>query len=229
MPYKTVIVDDEPLAIVVLKHYLQDEPDFVMLATFTNPSEALLFLNTHTVDLLFLDINMATLNGIELLKQLHHPPFVVFTTAHKDYLQDGFDHGILDYLQKPVKKERLSLTLERVCQHRSTHKEVDKQLHIKTAQKEFNVQAKHILFIKALKDYCLIFLEDGSKVMALGTLKSIIDKYSLEPMFIRVHKSYLVPAERIREIRYGAIIPIEDHKIPIGRKYKTEVKRMFNT
>jgi two-component SAPR family response regulator len=137
MLYKVVIVDDEPLAIEVLNHYLKDEEDFTIINSFTRPTEALVFLNTVDADVLFLDINMAVLNGIELLKQLKKPPLVVFTTAHKQYLQEGFDHGILDYLQKPIKKDRLKVTLERIKQQHQIKKEAPTQIHINLFKKNF--------------------------------------------------------------------------------------------
>ncbi|HEX8334184.1 MAG TPA: response regulator transcription factor [Segetibacter sp.] len=231
MSYKVVIVDDEPLAIEVLAYYLKDEPGFAVAASFTNPVEALAYLSTHEFDLLFLDINMAVLNGLDLVKQLKKEPLIVFTTAHKQYLQDGFDYGILDYLQKPIKKDRFTQTLSRA------EKELNKapapginnrQIHIKTSQKEFYLNVDNILFIKAVKDYCLLFLDDNTKILALGTLKTFIEKHELNNTFIRTHKSYLVPVNRLKEIQAGGIISIGTHKVPIGRKYKEDVFSMFN-
>ena len=226
MTYRAVIVDDEPLAIEVLKYYLKDETDFIVTETFTNPAKALAYLKNNETDILFLDINMAVLNGLELVKQLTTAPLIVFTTAHKQYLQDGFDFGVLDYLQKPIKKSRFSVTLERARKKLREDKRVSppiKQIHIKSAQKEFYINSNDILFIKAVKDYCQIYLSNDTRVMALGNLKSFIDKHGLTDSFIRVHRSYIIPADRVKEINSPGVIPLKKYNIPIGRKYRKDV------
>jgi DNA-binding LytR/AlgR family response regulator len=230
MSYKVVIVDDEPLAIEVLAFYLKDHSAFTIEATFTNPIEALKYLSAHNVNLLFLDINMSVLNGIELLKQLKNEPLIVFTTAHKQYLQDGFDYGILDYLQKPVKEDRFIQTLQRAekkLNENRLHDNSKRRILIKSLQKELHINIDEILFVKAVKDYCFIFLNDNTKLLASGTLKSFIEKNELEHLFIRTHKSYIIPLNRFKEIQAGGIISIGEHKVPIGRKYKEQVSSVF--
>ena len=230
MSYKVVIVDDEPLAIEVLTYYLKDEHGFAVAASFTNPVEALAYLSAHEIDLLFLDINMAALNGLELVKQLKKEPLIVFTTAHKQYLQDGFNYGILDYLQKPIKKDRFTQTLlraEKELNKSTTPRVANRQIHIKTSQKEFYLNVDDILFIKAVKDYCLIILANNAKVLAPGSLKTFIEKHELKNTFIRTHRSYLVPVSRLKEIHSGGLILIGTHKLPIGRKFKDDVFSSF--
>jgi DNA-binding LytR/AlgR family response regulator len=232
MPHKVVIVDDEPLAIKVLACYLDDESDFILAAQFTNPLEALRYLKAHGTALLFLDIQMAALSGLEVMKQLQQEVLVVLTTAHKAYLQDGFDHGVLDYLQKPIRKERFAVAVERARNRlqpgiKAPKKDLSKSIRIKSTQKEISISIHSILFIQAVKDYCLIFLDNQTKVMAAGHLKTFVDKHGLADTFVRTHKSYIVPRHRIRAIKAGGVILIDQHEVPIGRMYKKMVQNVF--
>jgi DNA-binding LytR/AlgR family response regulator len=230
MKFRIVIIDDEPLAIELLKHYLKEESDFVVTATFTKPKEAVLFLNSNTIDLLLLDINMPGLTGLELLSQLKKTPQLIFTTAYNDFLQTGFDVGIVDYLQKPIKKDRLTVAVGRARERLASLSGGDKTLNIislRSGEKEVFVNPKDILFAKAVKDYCYIYLTNNQKIISNISLKTLLELLKTGGAFLRVHKSFIVGLEKIEMIKNNRTVIMQEYEIPIGRKYKADFYKSF--
>lgn len=223
MRHKIVLVDDEPLGIEVLKYYIKEEVDFEITGAFTNPHQALAFINVNKVDLLLLDIEMPTLSGIELLQQITCKPLIIFTTAYKEYLQSGFDYGILDYLQKPIKKERLGVALTRArdfLQKRVYNKVDCAKLYLKSGNKEYTVVIDDILFIKSAKDYCIFYLVHDKTILVKTSMDALLKKIQYKSTFIRVHKSFVIALDRIDFIKNNKEIAIAQYNIPIGRMFK---------
>ena len=181
------------------------------------------FLNSNEVDLLFLDIKMAGLTGLELLDQIISKPLVIFTTAYKDFLQAGFDNGILDYLQKPIKKERLTIALERAKDQlqknfqASDHSNI---IYVRSGNKEISLAMDQILFIKSARDYCILFLNPDRKVLVKISMEALLEKLGNKSEFVRVHRSFIISSGKIETIKSYKSITISHYDIPIGRMYR---------
>jgi two-component system LytT family response regulator len=225
-----VIIDDEPLAREGLANYVR-EVDFLTLSgTGENPLELLPLLDRQTVDLVFLDIQMPKMNGIEFLKILQKPPMVVITTAYPSYALEGFQLNVLDYLLKPVTFERFFKAASKARDyHRLLMKslsndtavlEPDDYFFIKCGSKYEKIPFEEILYVEGMQNYVNIYTLKGKYVTMLS-LKSLEENLD-QKAFIRVHKSYIVAIGKIDGIE-GNEIFIQNNRIPISRNYRDQV------
>lgn len=230
MRINCIIVDDEALARKGLVKYV-NEIDFLDLkGVCKNAMEANAVLNKEKVDIIFLDIDMPMLSGIEFLKTLKHSPKVIFTTAYSEYAIDSFEFDVLDYLVKPISFERFVQAANKA--HRflaegtrpsfgvAVPDNEDAYIFIKTDKQLVKITIAHILFVQAMQNYIRIFTQDESHI-TLVPLKKIMDILP-EGLFIQVHKSYLIAKGAVDAIVGNQII-IGEHKIPIGRSMKEDV------
>jgi len=222
-----MIIEDELPAQRVLKNYIEDVPYLELDGVFKSPVEAMEKLQTEDIDLLFLDINLPKISGLNFLRSLNHPPKVIITTAYPDYAHEGFELDVVDYLLKPFSFERFLKALsklknetgeeaadkrnERIASQRYAFVKADKTLH--------RVDFDRILYIESDKDYVKIVTEDKN-LMLLQTLKHW-GKMLPDNEFARVHKSFIVNIAHIDKIAGNQII-IRSETIPIGRHYKKE-------
>jgi DNA-binding LytR/AlgR family response regulator len=226
-----VIIDDEPLAREVLTGYLE-RVDYTKLAgNFSNAFDALQFLKSNTADVLFLDIEMPEMNGIDFLRSLPQPPITVFTTAFRDYAFEGFELGVIDFLLKPISRSRFLLSLEKIREFlalktEGANLEIDHDtpgfIFVKSGVRRIKLYFEEVSHIQGLKDYAIIYTPD-QRIVIKGSVKSMQEIFP-ETRFIRVHKSFIVAKDKIRRMEKNRII-INDHQIPIGRNYKDEVER----
>jgi DNA-binding LytR/AlgR family response regulator len=235
---KAIIVDDEPLAHVVLETYINQIPEIQLVAKCENAFEANEILKTEQVDLIFLDIQMPQLSGIDFLKTLSNPPCVIFTTAYPDYAVEGFELNAVDYLLKPISLERFLKAVNKVSdklsarkiEHESmTHDGADEFFFVKADKKLVKINFDEILYIEGLKDYVIIRQETG-RVITLQTMKSLEDRLP-EHRFKRVHRSYIVNIKKITAILGNMVELMEGGKIkqlPIGKNYRDELLDMIN-
>lgn len=223
-----IIIDDEPLARKGLKEYIADV-DFLHLAgEFDNPLKANQALAQQQVHLIFLDIHMPKISGIEFLKTLQHPPLVILTTAYPQYALEGFDLSVLDYLLKPISFERFLkavLKAQEVYNSRQPAAatqpiQKDDYIFIKADNKLVKLAYNEIVFVEALQNYVAIHTSD-KKYISYLTFKSIEENLP-SSLFIKVHKSYLVAIEAITGIEGNEILA-GTHHIPISRNLKDEV------
>ena len=229
-----VIIDDEPLAREILTGYMEQSGNIRLAGSFNNAPDAIKFLKHHTVDALFLDIEMPEMSGIDFLKALAHPPITVFTTAFRDYAFEGFELGVIDFLLKPISQARFMLSVEKIKDFLSL-KTDDARFEISKDEPEFifvksGVQKIKLFFsdvthIQGLKDYAIIHAATG-KIVIKGSVKSMQQLFPVS-QFIRVHKSFIVAKDKIRRVEKNRII-IGDHQIPIGRNYKEEMERKIS-
>lgn len=229
---KCVIIDDEPLARECIANYV-GEVDFLQLTgTGINPIDLTQLLDTHDVDLIFLDIQMPVMNGIDFLKMAQNPPMVIITTAYPSFALEGFQLDVLDYLVKPITFNRF---FKAVSKAKDYHQLVTKSVvaadhtkinpaadyfFIKCDYKYERIYFDDILYIQGLQNYVTIYTRKG-KYITLLYLKNVeenLDKQS----FIRVHKSYIVSISKIEAIENNEII-IQSSRIPISRNYRDEV------
>lgn len=223
-----IVIDDEPLARKGLIEYINDVHFLRLAGDYDNAMKATDILGSGGVQLIFLDIQMPKLSGIEFLKTLHHPPPVIFTTAYPQFALDGYDLNAIDYLVKPISFERFMKAAMRVKEYyevRQKNRVTDDPgakdyFFIKADNKLVKIFYDEILFVEALQNYVAIHTVTKKYITYL-TFKSI-EEYLDRDQFVKTHKSYIVAASRIDQID-GNTIRIGEHQVPISRSNKEEV------
>jgi DNA-binding LytR/AlgR family response regulator len=231
---KCIIVDDEPLAIEVMESYVSKVEQLELVNTFRNAVSAFSFLQQQKVDLLFLDIQMPKLTGIDFIKTLKNPPKVVFTTAYRDYALDGFELEVVDYLLKPIPFDRFLKAVGKVLVQpasisapaKNSVKDESKQpVFFKVDKKMVKVNVSDILYIESIKDYVKVKTTDKEIItqQKIGYLEESLPSHS----FLRIHRSFIVSLDKIDS--YSATeIDIGKIQLPIGRNYKNEVLKILS-
>ena len=229
MKTRCLIVDDEPLARELIRGHILKLENFEIVAECDNAMKAMEALRNQTVDLMFLDIKMPQMTGIDFLKTLRRPPKVIITTAFSQYALDGFELDVVDYLMKPVTFERFFKSVNKYFQSgRAETVEVDGGnsggedpfIYVKENKKVIKIYMKEIHFIEGLNEYIRIHT-DNRRVVVKSSLQGIESKLPQE-QFIRIHKSYIVSIPRIRAFN-ATTIELENAKLRIGRNYKNQV------
>ena len=226
---RTLIVDDEPLALDIMETYIDRLPDLELVAKCDNAIDANEILQKEKIDLLFLDIQMPQMTGLELVKSLSNPPKLVFTTAYEEYAIDGFELNAVDYLMKPIAFDRFMKAVNKVKEslgQKGAQQQAsdDDFFFVKADKKLIKIHFSEILYIEGLKDYVIIKKEQG-RVIALQTMKSLESKLPSN-IFMRVHRSYIVNIKKIKAIIGNAIEILESGQakhIPIGKNYKDDL------
>ena len=235
MSYTCLIVDDEQLARQLLKEFVSKIPNLELKGMCKNPLEAMDVLQSEQIDIMFLDIQMPELTGVEFLKTLQQQPAVIFTTAYSEYALEGYQLDVIDYLVKPFPLDRFIkatnkaieyIDLKRSAEKNSQGKGIDSNYILLHADhKIYKVNLNDIQYIEGLKEYVSYFTRE-KRIIVLQSLKSIEETLPSNK-FIRVHRSYIVPIEKIKTLD-GNQVQIGDKLIPIGRSYKDDVlKRVF--
>lgn len=231
---KVIIVDDEPLAINVLKKYVSEMKELVLEKTFSNAVEASSYLRDHEVDVIFLDINMPVLDGLSFLKSLQGKPMVVITTAHEEFALKSFELEAIDYLVKPVPFPRFLKSMHRIIDLKKGNQKQDTMatqerpsLFVKVDKKKLQkIYIDEIVVIESLKDYVRIKTTSG-KYIIHKTLTSFTEELPAEK-FIRIHRSYTIALDKI-DVVEGNSIEIDGIRYIIGRSYLNEAKeRIFS-
>jgi len=228
MTLRCVIIDDEPIARKGLKEYIQDAPFLQLMGEFDNPLKAADLLMQEKIDLLFLDIQMPKMTGMEFLKTLQQPPMVIFTTAYPQYAVEGFEWNAIDYLLKPFSFERFwkAVSKARSMQEAIIQPAVAASpgapdyFYIKSDNKLIKIVYDDILFVEALQNYVAVYTT-GKKYITYLTFHSI-ETHLPAGRFIRTHKSYIVAANKVESIE-GNDITIGTHHIPISRTEREAV------
>ena len=227
MNLRCLIVDDEQLARELIQSYCLKLPHLKVVAQCKSPLEALTFLQKERIDLIFLDIQMPDLTGIEFLKTLPHKPQVVFTTAYSQYALDGYELEVTDYLLKPISFERFVQAVNRASKNLrmiSSPENIIKEeeyLILKADHKTYRIKFHDILYIEGLKEYVSYYTGD-QRIIVLQSLKGLEETLP-KHQFLRVHKSYIINKDHVRAIN-GNQVEITDKKIPIGKSYKEQVR-----
>jgi len=222
-----IIVDDEPLAIEIVESYVSRVDQLQLSGTFRNAIAAFTFLQQNSVELIFLDIQMPKLSGIEFLKTLKSPPKVIFTTAFRDYALDGFELEVVDYLLKPISFERFLKAVAKVMhkdavqtQSAKAQEPADNYVFFKVDKKMVKTKMNEILFIESIKDY--VKVRTTEKEIITQQKISYLEESLPKDQFLRIHRSFIINRERIDA--YSATdVEIGKHHIPIGRNYKNDV------
>nr|WP_321357671.1 LytTR family DNA-binding domain-containing protein [uncultured Draconibacterium sp.] len=225
---RTIAIDDEPLALQLVTSYVEKTPILELKGAFDNPIDAMEFLDQNEVDLIFLDIEMPDLNGLEFTRILTNKPKIIFTTAYEKYALQGFKLDAIDYLLKPFSYEEFYKAAEKakkqIGYERADKKgdEVDSNnefLFLKSEYKIRRINFNDIIYIEGLKDYVKVFLKDEPKpIMSLSSLKALEAKLP-EAKFMRVHRSFIVNLEKIDTIERSRIVFGKVY-IPVSEQYK---------
>ena len=229
MKLSVIIIDDEPLAINVIKNYILQVKELTLAASFTNAVEASSYLQDHTVDIIFLDINMPLLDGLEFLKGLHDLPMVVITTAHEEYALKGFELEAIDYLVKPIPFPRFHKAVQRIIRLKQAamgmgpNRQNERPcIFVKVDNKKHQkIVLDDIVIIESLKDYIRIKTVHG-KFIVHKTLGSITEELPSDK-FLRIHRSYTVAFDRVEALE-GNSLECGGNRYTIGRSYLNEVK-----
>lgn len=228
MKVRCLIVDDEPLAIRLIEKHISQIDALEVVATCNSALKAFEILNTQTIDLLFLDIKMPHLTGIDFLKSLKNPPKTIFTTAYRDFALESYDLETVDYLLKPITFERFIKAIDKFNRLTSqTFPEVQREtvvndyIIVKSGSKHHKVVLNNIVYIESLKDYIQIHLEDKKVIVSkykLGDIEKELKIYN----FLRVHRSYIINTAKISAFTTHDI-DVNNQEIPIGASYKENV------
>ena len=222
---KCIIVEDEPLAQNILKKYIADHPSLELVATCTDALEAQLILNKQAIHLIFLDINLPKLSGINFLKSLLQSPLIIFTTAYPEFAVEGFELNAVDYLLKPFSFERFLKAVNKVIEKLNNSslpkkEEIDAFIFFKSDKKIHKVDLESIHYIEAVGDYMKVITDSG-QLLINETMKNLQEELPARS-FIRVHKSFIISRNRIKFIE-GNYIQVENKSIPIGATYRNDV------
>lgn len=225
MTKKCLVLDDEQHSIDILTDYVEKTPNLSLLAAFKNPIDAISLIQTQTIDIAFIDVQMPNLTGLQFLKLLDKKTKVVLCTAYSEYAIDGYELNVVDYLLKPISFDRFLRAVKKIEENsqpiiqNNVNKTEDEYIFVKAESKGkfIKINLRDILFIEGLGNYQKIQLTDNQIVCQLK-MKNLEDQLSTGG-FVRVHKSFLVPINKISQIE-GNKIMIDAHKIPIGDNFK---------
>ena len=234
---RCVIIDDEPLAVDVLETYVNKIGGMEIVAKCNNPLDAITILNKHQVDLVFLDIEMPNLTGLDLVKTIENIPQFIFTTAYPQHALEGFELDATDYLVKPIPFQRFLKAVSRAKEKYALEQSIVPQaktsseknnidfIFVKSEYENIKINVQNIEYIEGLKDYIKIHLKEQAKtLLTLSSFKAILEK--LPSNFIRTHRSYIINIDCIRALQKTYVV-INDIRIPIGETYKKDVLKIL--
>lgn len=234
---KCLVVDDEPLALKIIENYIQKIDNLELVASVRDAIEAFNILQKEKVDLMFLDIQMPQITGLDFAKNLSHSPKIIFTTAHREYAVESYELEAIDYLLKPISFERFMKAIFKVnmllmddSASETLKQEVEKSpetayIYLKADNKTFKIQPNDILFIESFKDYVEVHLHSAEKLTCYQAISHFEGTLSCPP-FLRIHRSFLVNINQIQSFN-ASYIQIKDFDLPIGRTYKNKVSEIL--
>jgi len=223
-----IAIDDEPLALQLINQYCENIPFLQLKKVFTNPDEAKEYLLNNKTELVFLDIQMPDINGVQFYKNLLNKPAVIFTTAFKDYAVDGFNVDAIDYLLKPFEYDRFLKAAYKAKEYIEFLSSQDLQLnslYVKVNYEMMKINLKDIDLVEALDDYIKIHIKP-TPVLTLMTLKNMQEKLP-QKEFVRVHRSYIVPLSKVEKFSKNKLV-VAGKEIPIGSSYSDAYEKLLN-
>lgn len=228
MNLRVIVIDDEPLAINVLKNYIQQVKELLLVETFSNAMDASSYLRDNEVDIMFLDINMPMVDGLEFLGTLHKKPFVIMTTAHEEHALKSFELEAIDYLVKPISMPRFLKSVDRIIglkqgsMNRSNSSNEKPSIFVKVDKKKLQkIFLDEIMVVESLKDYIRI-ITPTSKYIIHSTLSSFTDDLPSD-LFLRIHRSYTIAIDKVSVVE-GNSVEVGGIRYTIGRSYLNDAK-----
>lgn len=222
MKISCIVIDDEPLARAGIKDYLKKVSFLELVGEFKNAIEARSFLEEQPIDLMFLDINMPKLSGLDFLRALPEPPKVIFTTAHREYASESYELDGVDYLLKPIAFERFFKAVNKVLELFQVDSAPVSEDHffVKVDGKIKRILNEEVLYVEGMKDYVKIYRKDKPSIITLISLKQM--EQALPDTFMRVHRSFIVALNRVDEVE-GNMLKIIDTEVPMAPNLRIEV------
>jgi DNA-binding LytR/AlgR family response regulator len=224
---KCIAIDDEPLALALIKEYVSRVPSLTLLNTFEDAITGAEFLKHTPVDLLFVDINMPDITGIDLVRSLGHKPMVIFVTAYKNFAFEGFELEAIDYLLKPVDFSRFSKAVDKALDYYQYKKGIRKEQHedslyVYSEYRMVKINLSEIEYIESMEDYIKIHLPAGNPILTLMPLKKVLEKLP-QDQFKRIHRSYIVAIDKVRSVQNRKVY-LNNIQLPISDSYADFVK-----
>jgi DNA-binding LytR/AlgR family response regulator len=225
-----IAIDDEPPALQVVENFCK-KVDFIdLVKTFTKPHEAVKYLSKFPADLLFLDIRMPSVSGIEISRLVPKDIMIIFTTAYSEYAVEGFNLNAVDYLLKPFTFERFLQAVNKAHDfynfYHQQESALQQYLFVRADYSLVKIMLEDILFVEGLDDYLKIYIADRKPIVARMTMKGMLEKLPARD-FIRVHRSFIVPLKRIDRLRNKNLL-VAGREIPVGSSYEEDFKRIYN-
>jgi two-component system LytT family response regulator len=228
MALKCVAIDDEPLALELIKNYVAWFPALQLVNTFEDAVSGAEYLRNNPIDLLFIDINMPDITGIDLVRSLAVKPMVIFTTAYKNFAFEGFELEAIDYLLKPIDVKRFGKAVEKAVEYYKyktafTKEGEDESLYVYSEYRMVKIELREIEYIESMEDYIKIHLHNAKTILTLMPLKKVLEKLPGDK-FQRIHRSYIVPVKKIISIQ-GRKVKLADIELPISDSYADFARR----
>lgn len=230
MSIRCIVIDDEPPALVLMREYISQCPGLQLFQTFDDAITGGKYLRENPVDLLFIDINMPDITGLDLVRSLDEKPMIIFTTAHKKFAIDGFELDAVDYLLKPISFERFSKAVNKATEYfeykKKSKAEEAESLFVYSEYRMVKIQLADIEYIESLEDYIRINFTTGKPVMTLMTMKKVLEKLP-DTKFKRIHRSYIVATDKVKSVlnrkaklASGTELPISDSYVDFINEWK---------
>lgn len=234
MKIKCLIVDDEPLAIRLIENHISKIEVLEVIATANNAMKAFEILNRQQIDLLFLDIKMPNITGIDFLKSIKNPPKTIFTTAYRDFAIESYELEVVDYLLKPITFERFFKSVERVLRESAVskaqiieNKNDDEYILLKSAGKNHKIILNDITYVESIKDYVKIHKTDGTSVTSKYKIGNLEEELP-EKDFVRIHRSFIINKNKITAFS-STDIEISGIELPIGASFKETAQKLIDS
>ncbi len=232
MKIKCIIIDDEPLAIKVIENHLSEFQNIELVGTYNTAIAALPYIDVNKIDVIFLDINMPKMSGLDFLRSLPIKPFIIITTAYREYAVESFDLDVLDYLVKPIPFGRFLKAINKITNRMGLEKDKkndisfkeEPYIFLKVDKKLMKIKLNDILYIESLKDYIKVITTIGDYLVH-KSMTSISEELPKEN-FLRIHRSFAIAINKIISIE-GNSVEIANRRIPIGRNYLQTAKQII--
>jgi len=224
-------VDDEPIAIDYLKDYVEQMPNLNLVGTANRAAKAHELLESEKIDLIFLDIQMPGLTGLDFIRTLNNKPSIILTTAYSEYALEGFNLEVDDYLLKPFSFERFAQAVKKVSKEENSSENSDAQnpgkdyIFLKAGYKSVKVNFSDITHVEGMKEYVVFYTAEGKKFVKHDRMKNVEELLKIH-QFMRVHKSFLVSIKHITSF-YGNTVELGEIEVPVGRVYKDDIKSLL--
>ena len=229
-----IAIDDEPLALDIIEAYVKKHPELNLIARCNNADEASKVLNSQHIDLMFLDIQMPGVTGLNFVRSLKNKPLFMFTTAYSEYAIDGFELDAIDYLLKPIAYDRFEKAIEKAKEYYTiknnsglTESDLENDfIFVKASQQLIKLAYGEILYVEAFADYVKIFLNDR-KIVTLQTMKKMEAKLPSD-IFSRVHRSFIVNRKAVQSFS-TSVCEVNGEKIPVGKNYRNDFIKLMKS
>ena len=224
--YRCIVIDDEPLALNVLAGFIRRTDELLLVDVTTNPVNGLQRVQAGEADLVFLDIQMPKLSGIQFMQLAANQCKIILTTAYPEFAIDGYEYNALDYLLKPISFERFLKAIQKLPALSDKLPEQPDYIFVKSEYKLLRLEINEMLYLESLRDYVAIYTVDGNKILTLQSLASF-EKELPAHLFCRIHKSYIIAFNKINFIEKSKVV-INNQYLPVGEFYKTDFWKRIN-